>query len=82
MPVITTQNMTKSHAIEVCYGSRLHCWTHDADEPEAGAYRACLECGHVFQTPGELLAAWLAELGYPVADAESVPGCPYCSHDW
>lgn len=42
------------HPIEACYGSRLHCFSHDMDEPLAG-YRICIECRHVFATAGDLL---------------------------
>jgi hypothetical protein len=79
---------TVPHPIEACYGSRLHCHHHDVDEPERNAYRGCLECGHSFQTPRELLVAYkiatraLRDPSEPWPDAANVPACPYCCHDW
>lgn len=79
---------TVPHSIEVCYGSDLHCHYHDVDEPVETAYRVCLECGHAFQSPRELLTAYkiamrdIHEIGTPWPDAGSVPECPYCGHDW
>lgn len=70
------------HSVELCYGSKLHCYWHNEDEPEAEIFRACLECRHVYQTPADLLAAWFTETGYQWPDADSVPACAYCGHDW
>ena len=44
------------HPVEVCYRSRLHCHVHDRDEAAVG-FRYCLECGHMFATAAELVAA-------------------------
>lgn len=42
---------------EHCKAADLdHCLSHGVDEPEAGAYRICLECGHVFPGAAALLA--------------------------
>ena len=75
------------HDISTCMGSRLHCWSCDRDEPEVGAYRACLECGHVWRTADELLAAHNRELArypgnIPETDAARVSCCPLCIHNW
>lgn len=70
------------HAIELCYGSRLHCHWHDEDETETPESRACFECNHVYQSAEELATAWEAETGAPWWGEGPVPGCPYCGHDW
>lgn len=73
------------HDPQRCYGSRLHCWWHGLDEPDAGAFRACLECGHVYLTEGDLLHAWRA--AWPQASERGLrtvaaAACAYCGHDW
>ena len=78
--------ITAEHPIEECYGSRLHCWSCNLDETDAPAYRACLECKHVFRTAEELLAGHnehLAEFGgEPETDPAKVFCCPLCIHDF
>lgn len=85
--------ITATHNIEACYGSRLHCWIHHADEPPEG-YRWCLECGHMYVTEAELVAAHNKEMDVlsqfgpgeshlPLAtSASEIYGCPACAHDW
>lgn len=70
------------HAIEDCYGSRLHCAWHNVDEPETDMSRACFECWHVYQTAEELADAWEAATGSPWTGPGPIPGCAYCGHDW
>jgi hypothetical protein len=70
----------------------MHCYWHHVDEPAAGAYKACGECGHVYRTAGELREAWVdtAADGHapevPTSDgappAEEIFACPLCAHDW
>lgn len=43
------------HMPETCYGSKLHCYSHNEDEPDNPCYRACFECRHVFPTAEDLL---------------------------
>lgn len=74
--------MTVPHAIELCYGSRLHCHWHNVDEPETETSRACFECNHVYLTAAELADAWERETGSRWTEDESIPGCAYCLHDW
>jgi len=70
------------HAIELCYGSRLHCQWHDEDEPETDTSRVCFECNHVYLTAEDLAAAFEAVVGYQWTLEEPIPACPYCSHGW
>lgn len=75
------------HPLDECYGSRLHCWNHGADEPDSPCYRACLECRHVFGSAAELLAAHNEHLDValaeqPETDAGKVSCCPLCTHSW
>lgn len=67
-----------------------HCWTHNVDEPSDG-YLLCGECGHMFLTPEELIAAdlnWREEsLAYgrmdnTAKDPEKIYSCPHCTHDF
>lgn len=74
--------MSIRHAIETCYGSRLHCHWHDVDETETDTSRVCFECNHVYQTASELAKAWESEMGSPWAGPEPIPACAYCGHDW
>lgn len=48
--------ITTPHPPEACYGSHLHCYWHDVDEPAEMVYRVCGECKHAFVTADELLA--------------------------
>lgn len=74
------------HPIEACYGSRLHCWSHDIDEPDLPWYRACFECKHVYRTAAELLAEHNKVLAQydvePETDAADIYTCPLCTHDF
>lgn len=72
---------------DACWPS--HCSFHNVDEPGAGAYRICVECGHVYKTAAELQEAFMAEvaLGLTVPppeapDAEEIWYCPLCAHDF
>ena len=66
----------------------IHCLTHNEDEPDAGAYRICGECRHVFYSPSELLEAHLrvdAELGFthvPPPHPDNIYYCPHCTHNF
>lgn len=74
------------HPADACYGSRLHCWSHDIDEPDSPCYRACFECKHVFRTAAQLLAGHNEHLAVygcePETDAGNVWTCPLCIHDF
>jgi uncharacterized protein YqjF (DUF2071 family) len=73
------------HPVEACYGSAIHCWAHNADEP-GEAYRVCFECHHAYLSPADLLAAHnavLAGMGLEAeTDVERVLICPACSHNF
>lgn len=58
------------------------CWRWEEVTP--GAYRGCLECGHTYKTPQELVEAynWVAEPLNLAETAEDVPFCPFCLHDF
>lgn len=67
----------------------LHCSFHHVDEPGDGAYRICVECGHVYQKASDLQAAFMVEvapsLSTPPAGAPSADEiwfCPLCAHDF
>lgn len=60
-----------------------HCWIHDVDEPEEGAFRVCGECFHVFMTAEELIQAdskWYEDGRRN--DPERIWSCPLCTHDF
>ncbi|MBX6386537.1 MAG: hypothetical protein IRZ07_26775 [Microbispora sp.] len=83
---------TSQHApTDACHG--VHCYAHHVDEPDAGAYRVCLECGHAYRTPGELRSAYrrtvlaVPAAGVPwwwrwwraaTARATQIDYCPHC----
>lgn len=54
--------ITEQHPVEACYGSQLHCSSHEVDEPVADPYRVCFECRHAFASAAGLLAAHNAVL--------------------
>ena len=76
--------------------SKLHCWSHDIDEPDQPCWRVCLECMHVYRSPEELQREWLenypedleGQWGPPMPrPAKAIPVkdiyfCPLCSHDF
>ena len=47
--------LSTPHPPEICYGSRLHCWSCGTDEPDKPCFQACFECCHVYRTAQELL---------------------------
>jgi hypothetical protein len=55
---------------------------------EAGDYRVCGECGHVYRKPISLLIAdntIRLHCNLPtiaIEDVESITACPLCTHDW
>lgn len=85
--------LTDPHAAEAdCIN--VHCHAHAVDEPAEGAYRVCLECGHVFPAAADLLAdhaalveglnvgAEAGELLTAKTDPERITVCPHCAHDF
>ena len=84
------------HDITLCYGSPLHCWSHDEDEADHPCFIWCFECKHVYRDEGELRREWLDN--YPedpegnwgaslVKPAEAPPAeeiwfCPLCMHSF
>lgn len=86
--IAITGPLAEPHAIETCYGSRLHCWIHHADEPDQPSYRACGECFHVYRRAADLLAEHnkVSRAIDPdcqdEADPERVWCCPLCTHDF
>ena len=64
-----------------------HCWSHDLDEPGAGAWRICFECKHVYRSPEELQREWKDNAppdlrGEPAPPVDKIYFCPLCMHDW
>jgi hypothetical protein len=80
-----TGPLTAPHPPETCYGSALHCYWHNVDEP-GDAYRVCFECKHAYLSAADLLAAHnavLAGMGLEgESDVERVYCCPVCTHSW
>jgi hypothetical protein len=80
-----TGPLTTPHPPETCYGSAIHCYWDNADEP-GGAFRVCFECHHAYLSAADLLAAHnavLAGMGLEAeGDVERVGICPACCHDW
>jgi hypothetical protein len=73
--------ITSVHPIEMCYGSRLHCFSHNTDESDTDAFRVCLECGHVFASAQDLIHAYNAFLKILSAQELMFP-TPVCSPEW
>ncbi len=85
MTRIAPELVTLHEPSQACGGT--HCWTHDVDEPDEGAYRRCLECGHVYQTAEDLQRQWTANAPRfvtpgAVPPVEQIFFCPICAHDW
>lgn len=71
-----------------------HCYIHNRHEPSLpGDYRACLECGHVYRTPWEVMLELLFlyrhwfNMGWdkflqPIPPADEIYSCPLCTHDF
>jgi hypothetical protein len=79
---VITGPLAAPHPVEVCYGSRLHCFWHEADEAPDG-FRFCFECKHMFVTPADLLAEHnMHQDWHPATDTGQVFCCPLCTHDW
>ena len=62
-----------------------HCWSHGVDESDAGAWRVCFECGHVYRTPEELRREWTASAPPEMRDLDAPPAgdidfCALCMH--
>jgi hypothetical protein len=75
------------HGPEACYGSWLHCFAHDVDEPVDDPYRVCFECHHAFPSAEVLLAEHntvlaAASPGSVETDVTQVFTCPHCVHDF
>jgi len=49
--------LAEPHHPATCYNSKLHCYSCHADEADEPSYRSCFECGHVWRSAEELLAA-------------------------
>jgi len=48
-----------------------YCWCHDTREPvPPNPYVVCFECGHVYATPDDLVAAYRREVDRINADEE------------
>ena len=87
MSHIAPDLVTLHHQSPSCGGT--HCSSHHLDEPDEGAYRRCLECGHVYRTAEDLQRAWMTNAPPDLADWEKDPPnapqihfCPTCLHDW
>ncbi len=65
-----------------------HCYSCGVDEDVPRSYYlVCGECGHVYRTPEELVAAdqaWRDAAGLPAMRcvADDVASCPLCGHDF
>lgn len=59
-----------------------------AEPSQPGDFRACFECCHVWRSREDYLsdvAALVAEMSWPMpknTEADDLPFCPLCSHDW
>lgn len=75
----------------------VHCHVHHVDEPDAGAYRVCGECGHVYATARDLRRAyrravlrhipggvrrWRLWWRAATVRASRVSFCQHCAHDF
>lgn len=73
------------HPPEACYGSPLHCYICNEDEPVSG-FLVCFECNHTFVTADELLAEHnkiLESLDMsPEKDVSQIFCCPMCLHNF
>lgn len=61
--------------------SQEHCYSHEVDEPAAGAFKVCFECFHIYPTVEDLVredAFWHDGVRRPV---EEIYVCAHCSHD-
>jgi len=66
-----------------------HCYSHGVHEPvpEGGAYRFCVECGHVYVTALDLLRDFAANAPddcpvSPDITAKDIHFCAHCTHDF
>ena len=64
-----------------------HCYSHGVDESDAGAYRVCFECKHVYRSPEELQREWTENAppdlrDEPAPPADEIGFCPLCLHSW
>lgn len=78
--------LTAEHEPTACYGSQIHCFWHNVDEP-GRSYRVCFECRHAFTTEAALLTEHNKQLArypelVPETDVVRVFCCPLCLHDW
>jgi len=86
MADITPDLVNPHEPSEAC--GDTHCWSHDVDESDAGAWRVCFECRHVYQSPEELQREWTENAPPDLPDRETPPAveriyfCPLCLHDW
>lgn len=66
---------------------RVHCYSHDVDEPDQPCFRYCYECSHVFPTEQALIdadnAVWV-QMGRsaPNRPSDEIFCCPHCVHDF
>lgn len=69
----------------------VYCvWHEELEEYDECTYRLCGECGHVYQTPGDLLRIWRREAdqyGWSwvrrwTRSANKIYFCPLCLHDF
>jgi len=51
----------------------LHCYSHDVDEADDPVWRACMECWHVYRSPGELQREWAANAPPDITDRTRRP---------
>lgn len=78
----TTDRRTVPHAPSAECATE-HCHYHHIDEPGEGAYLVCLECGHVYATADDLLAAYReAWEPAPTVNADDAHTCPLCAHSF
>lgn len=68
-----------------------YCVIHDVvEEDRPGDYKACLECGHVYRTPGDLTKAAVEQYIKLNGDngnafiirLRDIHACPLCGHDF
>ncbi len=60
------------------------CHIDDKEEKVTDeTYLVCFECGHVYETQADLIKAWNDESEFKSrSDADDIPFCPLCLHDF
>ena len=60
----------------------VRCWHHGDERVTGSTYMRCFECGHVYETTHDLTNAYMDETGFAFREADDIPACPLCLHDF